>query len=233
MQHRSVVRDLLRGQFTYRPYGILDQTHLRFFTRASVVELVRRAGLTIERIEPLYAHGRERRAARGQRAPNDIPVAPDVPVHDFYATQFFVVARCPPPPPDVAHLKVSIVMLTWNRFDVTRPAIESVRAHTRQPHELIVVDNGSTDGTEPYLDTLERDGVRVIRNRENRGVAAGWNQGLHVASGDCLMVLRQRRAGGRRVARAHGARGVRDPTHGHGRLSGQLDRRSAVAAADY
>jgi GT2 family glycosyltransferase/2-polyprenyl-3-methyl-5-hydroxy-6-metoxy-1,4-benzoquinol methylase len=189
VQHHSVVRDLLRGQFTYRPYGILDQTHLRFFTRASVVELVRRAGLTIERIEPLYAHGRERRAARGQRAPNDIPVAPDVPVHDFYATQFFVVARCPPPPPDVAHLKVSIVMLTWNRFDVTRPAIESVRAHTRQPHELIVVDNGSTDGTAAYLDTLERDGVRVIRNRENRGVAAGWNQGLHVASGDCLMVL--------------------------------------------
>lgn len=189
VQHHSVVRELLRGQFTYRPYGILDQTHLRFFTRASIVDLVRRAGLTIERIVPLYAHGRERRAARWRRPPAGVPLPAGTPVEDFYATQFFVVARAPAPPADTRAVKVSIVMLTWNRLDVTRPAIDSLRANTTQPYELIVVDNGSTDRTPAYLETLERDGVCVIRNRENRGVAAGWNQGLRVAIGDCLMVL--------------------------------------------
>jgi GT2 family glycosyltransferase len=150
---------------------------------------VRRAGLSVERIEPLYAHGRERRAAQRRQAPAGVPLAADAPVADFYATQFFVVARCPAPPPDLSRVTVSIIMLTWNRLDVTRPAIESVRAHTRQPYELIVVDNGSRHDTLAYLDTLERDGVRVIRNPTNRGVAAGWNQGLQVATGDCLMVL--------------------------------------------
>lgn len=189
VQHHSVVRDLLRGRFTYRPAGILDHTHLRFFTRASIFDLVRRAGLTVERIAPLYTRGRERRAARRGQPPAGVAVPAGTPVADFYATQFFVVARCATPPPDTAGVRVSIVMLTYNRLDVTRPAIQSLRAHTRQPYELIVVDNGSTDGTVAYLDALERDGVRVIRNADNRGIAAGWNQGLRAATGDCLMVL--------------------------------------------
>lgn len=189
VQHHSVVRDLLRGQFTYRPSGILDHTHLRFFTRASVVDLVRRAGLVVERVVPLYTSGRDRRAARRGQPPAGIAIADGMAPADFYATQFYVVARCATPPPDTAGVRVSIVMLTYNRLDVTQPAIESLRAHTRQPYELIIVDNGSTDGTHDYLAVLERDGVRVLRNATNRGIAAGWNQGLRAATGECLMVL--------------------------------------------
>jgi GT2 family glycosyltransferase len=92
-------------------------------------------------------------------------------------------------PPDTSKVRVSIVMLTYNRLHVTKQAVASVRARTRQPYELIIVDNGSTDNTPAYLDQLEREGVRVLRNADNRGVAAGWNQGLRVATGDCLMVL--------------------------------------------
>lgn len=86
-------------------------------------------------------------------------------------------------------IRVSIVMLTFNRLELTQQAIASLRASTHQPYELIVVDNGSTDGTPAYLDQLERAGVRVIKNPDNRGVACGWNQGLRVATGDCVMVL--------------------------------------------
>src|SRR5262249_15056038 len=157
----------VRGRFVYRPSGILDQTHLRFFTRASIVDLVRRAGLSAERIVPLYTSGRDRRAARRGQLPAGIAAADGTPAADFYATQFYVVARCADPPPDTSAVRVSIVVLTYNRLDVTRPAIESLRANTRQPYELIVVDNGSSDGTLDYLDQLERDGVRVIRNPSN------------------------------------------------------------------
>lgn len=189
IQYHVVLRDLLAGRWTYRPSGILDSTHLRFFTRASIVELVRLAGLSVERIAPVFARKSERRAAWWGVRPSGLPVAAGTAVEDFYATQFHVVARCAEPPPDTSGVKVSIVMLTYNRFDVTKPAIESVRAATRQPYELIIVDNGSQDGTLSYLDEIEREGATVIRNGANRGVAAGWNQGLRAATGECLMVL--------------------------------------------
>src|SRR5262249_13969494 len=86
-------------------------------------------------------------------------------------------------------VRVSIVMLTWNQRPLTEQAITSIRQATRQPYELIVVDNGSTDGTADYLDELATQGIRVIKNAENRGVAAGWNQGRRAPRGDCVMVV--------------------------------------------
>lgn len=49
--HHSVAWSLLRGRWEYQDWGILDRTHLRFFTRRSVVQLVEAAGLVIEKIE--------------------------------------------------------------------------------------------------------------------------------------------------------------------------------------
>jgi hypothetical protein len=45
--HWSVVRDLARGRFDYLPVGILCGTHLRFFTAASLDELLQQAGFQI------------------------------------------------------------------------------------------------------------------------------------------------------------------------------------------
>jgi 2-polyprenyl-3-methyl-5-hydroxy-6-metoxy-1,4-benzoquinol methylase len=53
VQHHSVVLPLLRGKFEYQPEGVLDRTHLRFFTNASMREMFERAGLTIEHEEAL------------------------------------------------------------------------------------------------------------------------------------------------------------------------------------
>jgi SAM-dependent methyltransferase len=46
--HWTARRALLRGRFDYTNYGLLDRTHLRFFTRASAVELARRAGFAVQ-----------------------------------------------------------------------------------------------------------------------------------------------------------------------------------------
>jgi GT2 family glycosyltransferase/2-polyprenyl-3-methyl-5-hydroxy-6-metoxy-1,4-benzoquinol methylase len=189
VQHHAVVRDLLRGRFTYAPDGVLNHTHLRFFTRRTAVDLVRRAGFALERLVPLYVSETDRRAAERGRIPPDLPLPPDVQLEDLYAAGFLLVARAQTAQSDTHDVRVSVVMLTYNRLDLTEPAVASVRATTGQPHELIIVDNGSTDGTPAYLDSLAQQGVRVIKNAVNRGVAAGWNQGLRVATGDCLMVL--------------------------------------------
>lgn len=49
--HLSVVVDLILGRFTYRPLGLLDETHLRFFTRHSIVDCFDRAGFVITKLE--------------------------------------------------------------------------------------------------------------------------------------------------------------------------------------
>jgi GT2 family glycosyltransferase/Flp pilus assembly protein TadD len=83
--------------------------------------------------------------------------------------------------------KVSIVILGFNQVEYTKKCIESIRAHTRQSYELILVDNGSRDGTEEYFRSVP--GAKVIRNAENQGVAKGWNQGMRLAEGDYILIF--------------------------------------------
>ena len=62
----------------------------------------------------------------------------------------------------------SIVIVTHNQLEYTRQCLDSIRRLTDEPYELIVVDNGSTDGTVEYLRAFP--GVRVIVNETNRGL---------------------------------------------------------------
>ncbi|HYW52689.1 MAG TPA: glycosyltransferase [Dongiaceae bacterium] len=84
----------------------------------------------------------------------------------------------------------SIVMLSWNAPEYTRIAVESIRAHTRYPHEILIVDNGSEPPTLAVLDQLARDhGVRVVRNGRNLGFGQGMNVGMTHARGDAVVIL--------------------------------------------
>ncbi len=84
----------------------------------------------------------------------------------------------------------SIIMLSWNAPEYTRMAVESIRAVTRYPHEIIVVDNGSDAATCAVLATLEtQHGVRVVYNGRNLGFGAGMNVGMAHARGDVLVIL--------------------------------------------
>lgn len=82
---------------------------------------------------------------------------------------------------------ISIVMLTRNALNYTKECVESVIRHTPEPFEFIFVDNGSTDGTVPYLQTIPSS--KLICNQENRGFAAGNNQGIAAASGEYICLL--------------------------------------------
>ncbi len=86
---------------------------------------------------------------------------------------------------------VSIVILTHNELSSTKQCLASIEAHTSQPYELLLVDNGSTDGTLDFLRAYAatRDHVRVITNADNRGFSAGNNQGLSLAKGDYVLLL--------------------------------------------
>jgi glycosyltransferase involved in cell wall biosynthesis len=82
---------------------------------------------------------------------------------------------------------VSAIVATYNRSDIVSQAIESILAQTYDNIEVIVVDDGSTDGTQ---DSLLRYGnrIRVVR-QENAGPAAARNRGIVEARGEIVSFL--------------------------------------------
>ena len=88
---------------------------------------------------------------------------------------------------------VSIVILCCNQLECTRLCLESLLRHTRAPYELVLVDNGSSDGTAEYLEAIRShpgpERVEVVRNKTNRGFPAGCNQALARARGRFVLFL--------------------------------------------
>lgn len=83
---------------------------------------------------------------------------------------------------------VTIIILTWNGLEYTRRCIESIRAHTRNvEYHLLVVDNGSSDGTLEWL--REQQDITLIANERNLGFTRGNNQGLAATPPDHDVLL--------------------------------------------
>jgi glycosyltransferase involved in cell wall biosynthesis len=86
-------------------------------------------------------------------------------------------------------VRVSAIILTYNRADLIMEAIESVLAQTYTDYEIIVIDDGSTDNTAQVLQQLIESGkIRYIW-QENQGECAARNHGLHQARGEYVAFL--------------------------------------------
>lgn len=86
-------------------------------------------------------------------------------------------------------VKVTVVMPTYNRADKVAQAIRSALDQSHENLELIIVDDGSTDGTRNILKTYESDPrVRVFQNRHS-GVSGARNTGLTNATGEVIFYL--------------------------------------------
>src|SRR5262249_35304485 len=81
----------------------------------------------------------------------------------------------------------SVVIPTYNRLDFLRQAISSVWAQTNREYEIIVVDDGSTDGTMDYLLSLGPN-IKALR-QANSGPGAARNLGAKHASGRYVAFL--------------------------------------------
>ncbi len=84
---------------------------------------------------------------------------------------------------------VSIVMLSWNASEFTVKALDSIRAHTAEPYEVVIVDNGSGPDTLAALAKIDDPHVRIIYNQTNRGFSGGNNDGIAHALGDYIILL--------------------------------------------
>ncbi len=91
-------------------------------------------------------------------------------------------------------LPASIVVVAYRNLRLTREALEAVLGHTTPPFELVLVDNGSRDGTAEYFHELRmrangRFPVVVLENEENLGYPVAANQGVRAARGDAVVLL--------------------------------------------
>jgi GT2 family glycosyltransferase/radical SAM superfamily enzyme YgiQ (UPF0313 family)/Tfp pilus assembly protein PilF/cyclopropane fatty-acyl-phospholipid synthase-like methyltransferase len=86
---------------------------------------------------------------------------------------------------------VSIIILTLNQIDYTKECIASIRKYTPEPHEIIFVDNGSTDDTVKWLRKLvhKNSNYKLIQNKKNLGFSKGCNQGIEASSGEYILLL--------------------------------------------
>jgi len=86
----------------------------------------------------------------------------------------------------------SIIIPCWNGVRYTRECLASVERFTPEPHEIILIDNGSTDGTASFAERRRRlpgSALSVVRNRKNLGFAAAINQGSARARGRYVVWL--------------------------------------------
>jgi glycosyltransferase involved in cell wall biosynthesis len=90
-----------------------------------------------------------------------------------------------------ARALVSIYMPTRDRVELLRVAVDSVLAQTYRPIELIVVNDGSSDGTREYLDALvaTNDSVRAIHHDKPLGAPRARNEAIYAARGEWVTGL--------------------------------------------
>lgn len=85
-------------------------------------------------------------------------------------------------------MKVSAIIPAFNRRDYLPRAIESVLAQTVPMDEILVIDDGSTDGSAQLVDSRYGDRVRLIR-QANSGVAGARRRGIQEARGEWIAFL--------------------------------------------
>lgn len=89
----------------------------------------------------------------------------------------------------VDSLCLSIIIVSYNTREVTRNCISSIyQNHPKQPFEVIVIDNNSSDGT-PEAIEREFPGVILIKNTTNSGFAPANNQGIEISKGKYVLLL--------------------------------------------
>ena len=187
--HWSIWQGLLAGEWQYSDAGLLDKSHLRFFTRKSIIQFFTDAEYEISELKGVMISNEEiiNEISKVARACDvfDVSLTQELSIYQFLAK-----AKAA----DQKTFKTgltSIIILVRNQLVYTAACLESIVRNTALPYELIIVDNGSDTETKEFLASfVERvPNVKLLRSEENLGFAAGNNWGISVASGDYIMFL--------------------------------------------
>ncbi|OED37476.1 hypothetical protein AB834_01745 [PVC group bacterium (ex Bugula neritina AB1)] len=81
---------------------------------------------------------------------------------------------------------ISVIMAVKDNLIATRKGIDSILAADIEPIELIIINNGSLKETQKYLESIN---VTLINNKENKGCAYAWNQGIKASKGKYVCIV--------------------------------------------
>lgn len=83
--------------------------------------------------------------------------------------------------------KVSVIVPVYNSIDCLERCVRSLCAQTYGRLEILLIDDGSTDGTEQLCERLAAEDARIlVHHKENGGASSARNVGLSMASGDYI-----------------------------------------------
>ena len=85
--------------------------------------------------------------------------------------------------------KVSAIIVNWNGKNETADCVQSLLDQDHPNVEIIVSDNGSTDGSIDFLQKRFSNSIRLLENGDNLGFGTAVNRGLKAAVGDYLIFL--------------------------------------------
>ncbi len=86
-------------------------------------------------------------------------------------------------------MRVSVIIVNWNGLHLLPACLAALARQTRAADEIVVVDNGSEDGSQAWLQQQRFSGLKSVFLAENTGFSGGNNAGFKVATGDVIVLL--------------------------------------------
>lgn len=201
--HWSVLTGLIRGEWTYTETGVMDRTHLRFFTYSSFKALLKECGLesTVEdrwftEIEPpeslfpfLMALKVDPRAFANRATTIQFIIRAQPIGAKLAAPPADWNAAGTPVPEDQD--SVAVVIAAGNRTRLTRACLDSIAASGASGLQVIVVDDATCDGTQDLIAEVRKayPWLHTIRMEKSVGLAQARNRGAAATAAGILVFL--------------------------------------------
>lgn len=204
--HWSVIMGLLQGRFDYADKGLLDRTHVSFFTPQTLREMLWDAGFIVISEEGAEM-GHPGVQALLCAAATQAGISPQITAETLRTYQKVFETKPRPDPwkdplkmsqllgPHIGKLgtatkRCSVVVVTYNSEATIQDCLGSVLPTLSHDDELIVVDNASSDGTLTCLEAFRAEPrVKVIESDTNTGFSRGVNIGLLASAGRFAVLL--------------------------------------------
>lgn len=184
VRHWTVIKNLIEGKWDYENAGLLDKTHLRFFTLKSAAELFVNAGFNVLDIKATLDSKYEFPDELMKAFKNSGYDVSSLQEQSQYYQYLFKTQKIS------KQVEVSIVIPVYNQLEATQITINSIYENTDTDFELVIVDNNSSEHVKKYLKHLEteKQNVKIIYNSENYGFPKAVNQGIEISEGKFIVI---------------------------------------------
>jgi GT2 family glycosyltransferase/SAM-dependent methyltransferase len=195
-----VLAGLAEGRFEYAPSGVLDDTHVRFFTRRRFEEMLLDAGFAVERVATIHdapipeefrSGQKERRTVSAGRL--SLKAVEGDEALELHASQLLFVARRYEGAPGSLRAKrrtggLVVGVVVRDEAPRLRTMLDTLGGAVGRPYRLVIVDDASVDDVAKLASSP--DGAVVVVHRDRpRGKGAGWNAIVEETAGEFVALV--------------------------------------------